>query len=124
MDSNESRRISAIAKRPRWTPEEASAVLEAAARSGVTHGEFAATYGIGMAKLSQWRRRLQPELCAGEPVQFEEVHVHRATDGSCREAERVEVVTPSGYIVRIGASFDGEMLRRLFDVLEGSAGAC
>ncbi len=124
MESNESRKIRAIANRPRWTAEEASTVLEAAAQSGGPLGEFAAAYGIGVAKLSQWKRRLEPELCNEEPVHFEEVHVRRATDSSRCEAERVEVVTPSGYVVRIGASFDDDLLRRLFDVLEGSAGAC
>ena len=110
------RPIDVIAARPRWTAEDAAVVLEAAAGSGLPLWTFAEQQGLDPHRLYRWRRRLGRGAPAPEPMRFEELVVQRAD----REASdpQLELVLPSGHVVRLGSRFDADALRRLLGVLD------
>ena len=110
--------IDAIAARPRWTAEDATKVLEAAAASGLPLAKFAEQRGLAPQRLSRWRRRLgRPSGAPPERMRFEELVVHGA-NGEVGERDRLELVLRSGHVVRLGSEFDADALRRLLGVLE------
>lgn len=99
----------------RWTPEEARAALTKQEASRLSPSAFAEREGLDVQRLYRWRRRLGREIrrvvAAAAPT-FVEVRTQRA--------ERVEVVLPSGRVVRVSEDIDGEVLRRLVVALEQS----
>ena len=107
-----------------WSPEEAKQALAAAAESGLSLRAYAAEAHLDPRRLWRWRKRLESEPGETTPA-FQEVR--RAVVVERRgvvESERIEVVLRSGVILRIGASFDAGVLRRLLTVLEGEEGPC
>jgi hypothetical protein len=72
---------------------------------------------MDVQRLYHWRKELRREP-AGEPVSFEELVVRRGGSEE-NEAGRIEIVLPSGIVVRIGAGFDESTLRRVIALLEG-----
>ena len=107
--------VESILRARRWTTAQAAAVLEKAEASGLSLGEFAARHGVEPQRLYRWRRRLGP---GGEPVRFEEVVVPRPTREPSQANADLELVLRSGHVVRLGAAFDTDALRRLLSVLE------
>ena len=92
--------------RRRWTPIEARAALSALAASGLSQSAFAAREGLDPQRLRGWRHKLGESF----PPAFVEV---------CpRAAERVEIVLPSGLVLRVAESIDAVALRRLIGALE------
>lgn len=93
----------------RWTAVEAEAVLAAVACSGLSLGAFAAREGLVPERLYSWRRRLggtQPS----SPVEFVEI--------AASPSRQVEVVFPSGVVLRVAEAIDPSVLRRLIDALD------
>jgi len=103
----------------RWSEEEARRALAALEESGLTIRAFAAQARLDPQRLARWRRRLAVVV---EAPTFEEVtaSVTRAAlgGGGAASVERFEVVLPSGYVVRVPASFEASALRRLLSVVE------
>lgn len=98
---------------PRWTPEEARATLAKQEESGLSPSAFAKQEGLEVQRLYRWRQRLAKE--AGRraiPVAPPFVEVRT------RRVERVEVVLPSGRVVRVSEDIDGAVLLRLVVALE------
>ena len=92
----------------RWTEAQGRAAVEAWQASGLEPGRFATRARIHPVRLARWIQRLEarPTLARVEVV------------GEPAIAAPLEVVLPSGVVVRLGAGFDEEALRRLLRVLE------
>ena len=95
---------------PRWTAPEARAALRAFASSGLSQSAFCRREGLDPQRLRAWQRKLGSSR---EPATFVEI--------APRLAERVEVVLPSGVVVRVSESVDAAALRRIVDALESRA---
>jgi transposase-like protein len=113
-----SKSLEVIARRRRWTEEDAETVLAAAERSDLSLRAFAVTHGMDVQRLYHWRKELRQER-VDEAVRFEELVVRR--DGSAKSAAaRVEIVLRSGIVIRVVAGFDESTLRRVIAIFEGS----
>ncbi len=108
-----------ITRRRRWTPEQARAVLEKQASSGLTVREFAEREGLKPVRLLRWRERLGAStgqhLAASaasmpERAAFVEVRSHRPS--------RIELVLRTGHVLFVPDSFDAAALSRLVEILE------
>jgi len=110
----------------RWSADEARAVLVAAKQSGLSMPAFAEQHGLDPQRVYWWRRRLERVTEPAAPRRFEEVTLHHAVAGAVdrgRDA-RFEIELRSGRVVRVGASFDDDTLRRLLAVVDGEGDAC
>lgn len=87
--------------RPRWTIDEAQAVLDAVKASGLSLARFAAREGLDVQRFRFWQKRLgfarTPSFVQLRP----------------REPERVELVLRSGRTLRFASSIDREELAAL-----------
>jgi transposase-like protein len=119
-----SRELAAIVGGRRWTAEQAGSVLDAASRSGLSLGAFAARHELDPQRLYRWRRQLVEAARSQDAVSFEEIRVAPAAGSGPDEDDRMEVTLPSGHLVRVGASFDEAALRRLLTVLDEMARGC
>ena len=96
-----------------WREEDARAVLAVYRASGQALKTFCRGHDVGVRRLRWWRERLPREDAAAESApRFVPVHV--APSGG---PASFEVVLPGGSLIRIGADFDGAVLRRLLAVL-------
>lgn len=127
MPKSRSTSIVAFSRPGRWTAAKAKAMLAAARQSGLTLYGFATREGLDPQRLYWWRRRLREAVAARE-LTFEEVprEVKRASvvRGDLPDVERFEIVVRGGRVVRVGATFDGDALRRLLAVLEEEEAPC
>lgn len=105
--------LEAIARRERWTAEDARIFVEAGRRSGMSLREFAASHSIDAQRLYRWSRELR---VVDERVEFAEVAIARSSEASADG--RIEVELRSGDTIRVGADFDTAALRRLLSVLD------
>jgi transposase len=106
--------------------------------SGLTAKEFAAELGISAGTLRHWQWRLGSEVrkkpssrCAVAPApRFVEVAAPELTGAeapstsaqmvtAATQVEPLEVVLPSGILVRVPVRFDADVLRRVVVALEG-----
>ena len=106
-------------RRQRWTREQAHAVLEKQATSGLSVQEFAEREGLEPARLYRWRERLGvstgQHLAASaasmpERAAFVEVRSHRPS--------RIELVLRTGHVLFVPDSFDPSALSQLVGILE------
>jgi hypothetical protein len=99
-----------------WTAKDAATVLAAAAESGLSVREFATTNGLVPRRLERWQR----ELASAQPsaATFVEIGPVPSGPGVHVSASGFEVVLRSGRVVRVGAGFDAEELRRLLAVVD------
>lgn len=104
--------------RPRWTEEDARAVLGALGRSGKPVRVFAEEHGLDPQRLYLWRRRLGA-VAEGDTTTFRELIVRPPSRDAGGSA--FEIVLGSGVVVRVPASFDATALARLLKVLQASA---
>ena len=102
-------------RRTRWTADEARAVLGRLDASGLGVREFAASEGLEPQRLYRWRGQLQGE----RPERAEFVEVVPAAVRSC-----MEVVSPSGHVVRLPDAFSEDTLRRVLAVLDERPSRC
>lgn len=114
METKESFDWAAAASRARWTAAVARQVLAAWSASGLSRQEFADKHGIHEQRLYNWQRRLA-ETGAGN-VQFRELAAP-----AVNLDPRLEVVLPSGVLLRVPPSFDATAVARLLEIL-GCAG--
>jgi transposase-like protein len=107
--------------RPRWTEQEARAVLSALEHSRQPVSVFATEHGLDPQRLYSWRRRLGK----AEPTTFRELIVRPSAvvSPSPTSAAPFEIVLASGVVVRVPASFDAAALERLLEIL-AQAPAC
>jgi transposase-like protein len=89
----------------RWSVIEAEAALKALSSSGLSLREFARREGLDHQRLRAWRQKLG----SGAPVPASPAFI----EISRRPSERVEVLLPSGVILRIVESIDTTALRRI-----------
>jgi transposase-like protein len=90
----------------RWTEVEAREALAALRSSGLTAAAFARREGLDAQRLRAWDRRLETT----SPTFIE---VPRRTP------ELVEIVLPSGLLVRVAATIEPEALRGIVEAVEG-----
>jgi transposase-like protein len=107
--------------RPRWSEEDARAVLAALERSGKPVRAFAEEHGLDPQRLYLWRRR----VAEGDGTTFRELIVRPSSATSARDVVEspFEIVLASGVVIRVPPSFDATALARLLDVL-AQARAC
>lgn len=102
-----------FATRRRWTEEDARATLAAFAQSGLSMRAFAMKAGIKLQRLARWHRQMRSEaITARESVSFVEVRPRDV------ERARIEVVLPSGCVVRCAEEISASALRRVVGALE------
>lgn len=121
-----------LAAKSYWRAVDARRALSAWEKSGEPMTAFAKAHGLKASRLAWWRKRLGAEKptasrCAGastEAVRFLPVVAVGGAD-ACDEADTtrpqpapIELVLPSGHVVRVAAGFDAGELSRLLDVLE------
>lgn len=111
MKTTESLDWAAAAARARWTAAVARQVLAAWSDSGLSRQEFADKYGIHEQRLYNWQRRLA-ETGTASSVQFREVAAPAVSLDP-----RLEVVLPSGVLLRVPPSFDAAAVARLLEIL-------
>jgi transposase len=114
-----SKSLEVIARQRRWTAQDAEAMLAAAERSDLSLRAFAVTHGMDVQRLYHWRKELRRDLVA-EPVRFEELLVRRG-GSEASAVGRIEIVFPSGIVVRVGGAFDESTLRRVISILDERA---
>jgi len=100
----------------RWKSADARAAVVALVKSGLSTSAFAGREGLDVNRLYRWRRRLEAEGVAGQAApEFVELRP--------RGAEPVEVILPSGRVLRVSETIDPAALVRLVTALERS-GPC
>mgnify|MGYP000647403714 CR=1 FL=1 len=133
--------IAVVARKRRWTREDAEALCEAQQRSGLTLERFAEIHGIVAQRLRRWRD--QSEHNASGPssmtpdVKFTPVRLvqqqprkrptsevpyppHPAHASNFPpEANGLEVVLANGRCVRVPPDFDAASVVRLLAIVEG-----
>jgi hypothetical protein len=99
--------------RRRWTISDARSALAAWDASGASLRDFAIRAGLDVYRLYRWRRRLvaQDSISAAK-VSPEFVELRP------REVQPVEVVLPSGRVLRVPETIDAAALLRLVRALE------
>jgi transposase len=113
MVDESSSRVELLARKARWSEDEAKLLLEAALSQGNVNA-FEARHNVNASRLYQWRRKLQGKEDIGT-VGFREMY---ASEGG-HDGGKVEIVLPSGYVVRVSGTFSEEALRRTLEILEG-----
>lgn len=85
-------------------------------RLGWSWTELSGRSGLPVWKLRWWQRRLGRKRPRQNPrVTFVPVAVVEGSHGGCSP---LEVITPSGFRVRVPAEFSAEHLRRVVEALE------
>ena len=107
-----------------WTTEIAEQVLEAWQKSGVTKRAFSRRFGVKPGRLEHWGRRLRKEREKGGEIPLR-VYPVKVTgragssrkNGSGNHGADIDMVLPSGVVLKLGADFDGAMLRRVLEAV-------
>jgi hypothetical protein len=99
--------------RQHWREEDARAVLDRLESSGLSVRQFAARERLSAVRLYRWRARLAGFSKAPAFVEIRPTVI-----------PTIEVVLPTGHVVRVPNGFDEETLRRLTAILDGSSARC
>jgi hypothetical protein len=102
----------------RWTSEDARAALDAQARSGLSPRSFAQREGIDPQRLTRWARRIGGTSTSSSSRTERKA---RFVEIDTRPAAVVEIVLPSGVVVRVDARVEPATLRRIVAALDGAA---
>lgn len=97
-------------KSHRWSPVEARSALAALASSGLSVAAFARREGLDPQRLRAWRQRLEATESPIAAPTFVEV--------TPRAVEPLEVVLPSGVVLRVPERVDVGALRRIVMALD------
>jgi transposase len=139
---NFSRRYSVVAEaRRQWSEAEKQAVVAEAERPGVNISAVARRHGIKPSLLFRWRRLArdaqdQPSTPAFVPVTLALPAIETPAPEAATEADvppvspspaasreptehRIEIALGNGRVVRVGAGFDVDSLRRILDAADG-----
>ena len=130
--------ILARERRRTWTPEQKRAIVAESLCSEVTPTEVARKYAISSGLLYAWRQQLlgdQVSVVTGSAPRFAQVElasvlqppdcsepvsptVPSPPPQSSRPDGLIEIVLPSGVLVRVDAAADGRALRRVLGALD------
>lgn len=99
-----------------WSVEEARAALAALAASGLSVGEFARREGIDDARLFRWRRYFADRTGPGGTPRPAATPAIIEVRPPARRAD-VEVVLPSGVVLRVADGIDPRALAKLVEAL-------
>jgi transposase len=105
-------------RRRRWSEREGRAMLEALARSGQTVAEFSRRHELQEQRVRAWTKRL-PDVATA--ASFMPVRVREDARAPIASDPGVEVILRGGRVVRVGADFDADLLRRVVAALEDGA---
>jgi transposase len=132
--------ILARERRRTWTPEQKRAIVAESLGSEVTPTEVARKYAISSGLLYTWRQQVlggQISVVTGSTPSFARVELAPALQPSessepasptvpsppppqsSRPDGLIEIVLPSGVLVRVDAAVDGRALRRVISALDG-----
>jgi len=107
-----------LARKLRWTPEEARVVLAAQAESGESLAAFARRHGVGLPRLYAWRQRLRRVSDTGTTPRLLPVRV--VSGSGVLRGPAFEIVLERGCRIRVFETVDPLVLERVIDVLERS----
>jgi len=130
--------ILARERRRTWTPEQKRAIVAESLGSEVTPTEVARKYAISSGLLYTWRQQVlggQISVVTGSTPSFARVELPPALQPpessepvsltvpspppqSSRPDGLIEIVLPSGVLVRVDAEVDGRALRRVLGILD------
>jgi len=118
MDTNAGRR-----RRNRTWPEALKREIVAASLvPGVSVSIVARRYDVNANQVFKWRKRFGSDARPPVAAQMIPVVVNAEHTGVAAEpslvGEKVEIDVAGRYRIRVGGHFDGEVLRRVLDVLE------
>jgi transposase len=121
-------------RRRTWTAEQKRAIVAESLGSERTPTEVARKYAISSGLLYSWRQQVlggQVSVVTGSAPNFARVELGPALDASepvlpeipappppSRPDGVIEVVLPSGVLVRVDATVDGRALRRVLSALD------
>ena len=125
-------------RRRTWTPEQKHAIVAESLGSEVTPTEVARKYAISSGLLYTWRQQVlgsQVSVVTGSAPSFARVELAPALQPpecsepvspavpspppqSSRPDGVIEIVLPSGVLVRVDAAVDGRALRRVISALD------
>ena len=121
-------------ERRTWTAEQKRAIVAESLGSEQTPTEVARKYAISSGLLYSWRQQVlggQVSVVTGSAPNFARVELGPALDASepvlpeipappppSRPDGVIEVVLPSGVLVRVDATVDGRALRRVLSALD------
>jgi transposase len=126
-------------RRRTWTPEQKRAIVAESLSSEVTPTEVARKYAISSGLLYAWRQQVlggQVSVVTGSAPRFAQVELASALQppdcsepvsptvpgslppASSRPDGVIEIVLPSGVLVRVDGAVDGRALRRVLDALD------
>lgn len=104
-----------------WREQDGRVVVEALRKSGLPLATFARQHGLGTTRVRWWRNRLEERAAVPPVTSAALVPVTLVgTLGPTAKPSLLEVVLPSGHVVRVGTDFDAEALVKLVRVLETS----
>jgi transposase len=126
-------------RRRTWTPEQKHAIVAESLGSELTPTEVARKYAISSGLLYSWRQQVlggQVSVVTGSAPSFARVELAPALQPpecservspavpsppppqSSRSDGVIEIVLPSGVLVRVDATVDGRALRRVLSALD------
>src|ERR1700760_1131307 len=121
-------------RRRTWTLEQKRSIVTESLGPGLTPTEVARKYAISSGLLYSWRQQVlggQVSVVTGSAPNFARVELGPALDASepvlpeipappppSRPDGVIEVVLPSGVLVRVDATVDGRALRRVLSALD------
>ena len=100
-----------------WSELEARSVLAAWRSSGVSIERFATARGLVPQRLRWWKKKLETSAASGKSMSLLPVRVAAAPEPS--RGAPVQVILPSGHIVRVGRGFDEDTFARVMAILSG-----
>ena len=114
--------ITGVERRRRWSWDQKRAIVAESRLAHASVSEICRRHGIGTGQLYTWRRELLGARRAGEGC-FARVEVagepHRFVGPAAGSAGVIEIALPDGASVRVDASFDEAVLRRVLAALRG-----
>lgn len=83
--------------------------------SGLDRKAFSRKHGLSYSGLFRWSQIF--EESPGTRVGFTEVRVREASSGATLQAGVIEIVGPSGWVVRVSGAVDVQWLREVLEVV-------
>ena len=100
-----------------WSELEARAGLQAWRSSGVSIERFATARGITPQRIRWWKKKLEEAMPSRKGSALLPVRVVATTEPS--RGAPIQVILPSGHIVRVGRGFDEDTFARVMAILGG-----